>query len=259
MSCASWLIAITAKLAPPLVPTKNVDAAEKPPPAGGLETVTSATPALAMSVELIDACKLVLERNIVVRALPFHCTVEDGEKFFPVTVSVKLALPITAEPGFSNVIAGEGTFTAKLTASDIPPIELAFMTITPATPAVAMSVALIAACNSVFETNVVGRELKPEPRSPVGFHSTVDEGRKFVPVTVNTNAAPPATAELGLSAVIVGGPRIVSVRVLEVPPPGAGVKTVIVAVPGLAKSDAVTVNTKLVAELTLVVRTLPFH
>src|ERR1700719_3946338 len=134
MSCASWLTVITAKFVPPVVPTKNVDPAEIPPLAGGLETVMLATPALAMSAESMDACKLVLETNTVVRALPFHCTAEPGPKFFPVTVNVKLALPATAELGLNSVILGGGTLIVKGKPLDAPPPGPGFATVTVAAP-----------------------------------------------------------------------------------------------------------------------------
>src|SRR5215471_9317123 len=113
MSLAGCFTAMTAKFAPPTLPTKNVDGAERPPLAGGLETVTLATPILAMSVESTAACSVVLETNVVVKPVPFHCTTEDGMKFLPVTVITKLAPPATAELGLSRAIFGGGTLTGK--------------------------------------------------------------------------------------------------------------------------------------------------
>ena len=42
------------------------------------------------------------------RALPFQCTVESEVKFVPVTVSVKLALPVGAELGLNDATVGTG-------------------------------------------------------------------------------------------------------------------------------------------------------
>ena len=60
-----------------------------------------------------------------------------------------------------------------------------------------------------------------------------------VPVTSSVNAPPPATVPHGLSAVIVGGGTVTeSVTPELVPPPGAGLTTVIVRLPGEVKSPA---------------------
>lgn len=90
---------ITAKLLAPVVPVKNVEGADMPPLAGGLEMVTFTTPAAAMSAVVIAACKLVLETKVVVRGLPFHCTTDAGTKLPPVTVMVNAAPPAIAELG----------------------------------------------------------------------------------------------------------------------------------------------------------------
>src|SRR5579864_541552 len=50
----------------------KVNALDVPPPGGGVTTLTIAVPAAAISAAVIAACKLVLEANVVVRALPFH-------------------------------------------------------------------------------------------------------------------------------------------------------------------------------------------
>jgi hypothetical protein len=88
----------------------------------------------------------------------------------------------------------------------------------------------------------------------------VEEGTKFVPVTVSVNAALPTRAELGLRAETVGaGLFVVNVSALEVPPPGAGVKTVTIAVPTVAISGAVIAACRLVPETKVVVRGEPFQ
>ena len=50
----------------------KVAAPDVPPPGAGVDTVTIAAPAVAMSAAVIAACKLVLETKVVVRGLPFH-------------------------------------------------------------------------------------------------------------------------------------------------------------------------------------------
>ena len=218
----------------------------------GLATVTLATPIATRSAAVIAACNSVLETNVVVRALPFHCTVEELTKLFPVTVSVKLAPPAIAEPGFSNVIAGGGPLIVNARELEIPPPGAGLDTVTMGAPTTLMSAAVIAACKLVLETNVVVRALP--------FHCTVEDGTKLVPVTVNVKPAPPVKAELGFKEVIVGaGLLIVKFRALETPPPGAGLETVTIAVPPVAMSAAVMAACKLVLDTNVVVRALPFH
>jgi hypothetical protein len=167
-------------------------ALEMPPPGVGVETVTMAVPAAAMSAAVIAACKLVLETNVVVRALPFHCTVEEDTKLVPVTVSVNAAPPATAELGLTDSTVGAGLLIVSVNAVlDVPPPGAGVEMVTIAVPAVPMSAAVIAACTLVLETKVVGRELP--------FHSTIEDDIKFDPVTISVKAAPPATAELGFS------------------------------------------------------------
>lgn len=69
------------------------------------------------------------------------------------------------------------------------------------------------------------------------FHLTTEFATKLVPLTVITNPESPAEAEVGLINAIVGiGLLTVNVCMFEVPPPGAGVTTVIGNVPAVAKS-----------------------
>lgn len=49
-----------------------------------------------------------LDTKVVGRALPFQCTAECAVKFVPVTVSVKLALPMGAELGLNDAAVGTG-------------------------------------------------------------------------------------------------------------------------------------------------------
>ena len=49
--------------------------------------------------------------------------------------------------------------------------------------------------------------------SAVPFHLTVEPDTKFVPFTVNVNCGPPATAQFGLSELIVGAALMVITKV----------------------------------------------
>jgi hypothetical protein len=178
--------------------------------------------------------------------------VEGDTKFVPVTVTAKPGSPANAEFGFRDATVGTGLLTVKVNVPDAPPPGAGLETETIFVPPVAMSAAVIAACKLVLETNVV-------VRAPA-FHSTVEEGTKFVPVTVSVNAAPPSRAEFGFMDAIVGvGLLIVNARPLDVPPPGAGLKTVTIAVPPAAMSAAVIAACKLVLDANVVGRALPFH
>ena len=121
----------------------KVAAEEVPPPGAGVETVTLAVPAVAMSAGVIAAVRLVLETKVVVRALPFHWTMEDDTKFVPVTVRVKAALPASMELGFSEVSVGAGLLIVNSCALEVPPPGAGVETVTFAVPAVAMSAAAI--------------------------------------------------------------------------------------------------------------------
>ena len=85
------------------------------------------------------------------------------------------------------------------TAFDAPPPAAPIggvKTVTFAVPATAMSEGVISAVNCLDETKVVGRSAP--------FHRTTELVTKFVPVTVRVKPEPPAVAEFGLIAMIVG-------------------------------------------------------
>src|SRR5437867_1269824 len=140
---------------------------------------------------------------------------------------------------------------AKFTELDVPPPGGGLNTVTLAVPAVRRSIAGITAVNCVAETYVVARSCP--------FHRTTELVTKFVPVTVSVNPGP-TTADCGLRLVIVGtGFRIVKVCGLDVPPPGAGAKTVTVGVPAAAMSVAGIVAVSCVGDTYVVARPAPFH
>ena len=99
-------------------------------------------------------------------------------------------------------------------------------------PAVAMSEARIVAVNTSTDPKFVARA------TPLTCMTEFVE--KLKPLAVSVKPAPPAAIEVGLieTRLGTGVGVIVSVWPADVPPPGAGVNTVIVAVPGVASSDA---------------------
>jgi hypothetical protein len=84
-----------------------------------------------------------------------------------------------------------------------------------------------------------------------------------VPVTVRLSAGEPAAAEFGLSEVSVGvgfeAGVIVKATAAELPPPGAGLLTVIDALPAACRSPVLTCAVSDVALLYVVGRAAPFH
>lgn len=142
--------------------------------------------------------------------------------------------------------------TEKLTGEETDSGGPGFATVMVLLPAVATSLAVIAAVSRELDTKVV---LRFEP-----FHCTTAFESKFTPETVSENPACPATALEGLREVISGTDvEMVKVSAFEVPPPGEGLKTVICTVPGLVMSplEMLAVNCELLTKV--VVRPAPFH
>jgi hypothetical protein len=174
---------------------------------------------------------------VVGLSAPFHRTFDVAMKLLPVTVRVKAGPPAVAELGKMEVRVGTGLLAALMVnvfAEEVPPPGVGLTTVTLAVPADAMSVAGIAAVSCEAETYVVVRA------NP--FHRTDELEIKPVPVTVRVKAGPPAVAELGERVVMVGtgllAALMVKVLAVDVPPPGVGLKTVTLAVPWLAISEA---------------------
>jgi hypothetical protein len=75
------------------------------------------------------------------------------------------------------------------------------------------------------------------------FHRTTELGTKFKPATVKVKACPPTGVQVGSRELIegvgfMGEVLIAKFEAFEVPPPGAGLKTVTAAVPVAAMSLA---------------------
>ena len=124
---------------------------------------------------------------------------------------------------------------------------------TEAVPAVAMSLAETTAVSCLGLLYVV---------NALPFHSTTELLMKFLPFTVSVKDVLPTIAEGGSRDVSVGVEAAAALTVndspFDVPPPGVGLKTVTVEVPGSEISDAGTVAVNSV-ELTTVASAVPFH
>jgi hypothetical protein len=87
---------------------------------------------------------------------------------------------------------------------------------------------------------------------------TTEDELKFVPLTVNVKAAPPANVLVGESDVSVGsGLFTVNGEFPDVPPPGSGFFTVTLNVPAVAMSDARIAAVTCVALTNVVVLSTP--
>ena len=224
-----------------------------PPPGVGLNTVTEAVPAEAMSAAGTEAVSEVALPNVVVRAVPFHFTTEVLTKLVPVSVSVNVAPPASPEAGAIEVKVGEGLLIVKVgVVSEFPPPGPGLFAPTATVPPVAMSDAGTVAVNEVELTNVVVSGVPP--------HNTTVPLTKLTPVAVMVKPASPAVAELGEIEVTPGeGLFTVNVAAVEVPPPGAGLNTVMEIVAVAVRSLAGTAALSEVALTKLVVSEVPFQ
>ncbi len=234
----------------------KVSALEVPPPGAGFTTVTSALPAVPMSLAGIAAVTCPALTNVVVRATPFQRTSDVATKLLPFTVNVNAAPPAAVLGGASDVSAGTGlgALMVNVRAFEVPPPGAGVTTVTGALPAVPMSLAGIAAVTWPALTNVVVRAAP--------FQRTSEVPTKLLPFTVSVNAAPPAAVLVGASDVSAGtglGALMVNVSAFEVPPPGAGVTTVTGALPAVAMSLARIAAVTWPAFTNVVVRATPFQ
>src|ERR1044071_4308902 len=131
--------------------TVNVDPAVVPPPSAGLNTVTCAVPALAISLVEIATDTFVALTKVVVRAAPFQFTTDPFTKPVPLTVRMNAALPAVALDGVRLPTVGIGLSPLMMNAdpAEVPPPGAGLNTVTWVVPALAISVAVIAADNGV--------------------------------------------------------------------------------------------------------------
>lgn len=112
---------------------------------------------------------------------------------------------------------------------EVPPPGEGFSTVTRNVPPDATSASGIIAVSVVGETKVVARL---EPR-----HNTVEAVMKPAPSTVITRPRLPASTVLGVTRVVTGAGLLTAKAVApDVPPPGAGLKTVTLASAPVAMS-----------------------
>lgn len=170
------------------------------------------------------------ELKVVGSGVPFQSTIDELMKLLPLIASENVAAPAITLEGEREDIAGTGfaAVTAKEATSEVPPPGAELITVMLAVPAEPTSDAGTCATSWVAVPKVVG--------SATPFQSTTEVARKPVPFTVRENDAEPAWTLLGDSDDIAGSGLLwftAKVAAFDLPPPGAGFCTVMLAVPAL--------------------------
>lgn len=190
-----------------------------PPPGAGFVTVTFEGPPAATSEAGMATTICVGEIVVgVSAALVPSVTVAPVTKPVPVIVMVN-PTPPGACVGDTEVIAGTGLFTVKVSEFDGPVVGARFITVTFTVALAAMAADGICAtiCPAVID---VGTKPTVDPKF------TVAPARKPLPLIVNGNAAPPIVVLVGEIVVSIGTRlSIVKGNALDVPPPGVGLVT----------------------------------
>src|ERR1700722_15006759 len=155
-------------------------------------------------------------------------------KSLPLTVTVTAVLPAAALAGASELMEGTGltAVMAKVAAFEVPPPGVGLTTVTPALPAFVRSKAGISAVSC--------GALQEGAASAGPFQWTAEVATKSLPLTVRVIAMPAADAldgERKLSDGIGFTAVMMNVATLEVPPPGAVLITVTLALPAVVRSE----------------------
>jgi hypothetical protein len=214
----------------------------------------------------MEAVSPVVPTKVVVRGLAFHCTVEQGSNPLPTTETTKAPLPAAALDGMRELMDGTGKDEGAVIAIGRELELIAELdTNTVAVPSAAVSASVMAALSCEPLTNVVGRG---EP-----FQFTTVSLVNVVPAAAFTVSVKPAGAQYGVVGVVGGvvgvnvgvdsveiaRPVTVNGAELDVPPPGAGVKTVTGTAPAAERSEAGMVALSCVGLTYVVARGDPFH
>lgn len=170
---------------------------------------------------------------MVARPDPFHCTEDALVRPLPATVMVNDPAPTVAEAGKIEASVGNGfVVTANEATCDAPPPGAGLITVTENDPALVRSGAVIEALSCVPLRKVVVR-FRP-------FHCTCEVLTNPLPFTASEKPAELAAMAAGARPRTAGkGLLTTNDAALDVPPAGAGLMTVTVSVPALARSAAV--------------------
>lgn len=170
-------------------------------PLSGLTTLTVTAPAEATSPAEMAAVSCELLTKVVVRGLPFHCTVAPETKLLPFTVNVNAGAPAPALLGERELIDGPA-LTVKVKGAetaDVPPLGAGSVTVTLIVPGDVTRLAVTVATICVLVREVTVRLVVPNCTVAPG-----DPVTKLLPAIVNGKSAEPAPTALGDNAVIVG-------------------------------------------------------
>jgi len=214
-------------------------------PPHGVTTLIEAVPALAMRAAGTAAVSCVAETNVVVRAVPFHLTVEPETKLLPFTVSVNPGPPAVVQLGLSELTVG----TALIVMTSV----CCALVLQGVAPLLAVMVTLVVPA-------VVGvPEISPVlvlTARPAGSGLAVKLVGLLVAVIVYEKAAPTVPHAVG-GLVITGVLTIVNVCAFDGGP--LQFLTVTCAVPAVAMFAAGTTAVSRVAETNVVTSAEPFQ
>ena len=175
----------------------TVVAVEVPPPGFEFTAVRERLPAVDTSAALSVTLICVELVKVVVRVAPFTLMTVVGTNPVPVTVMFGEVVPAGSLVGDTEVIAGAGLSTSRLTGVPDPLVSEPFDTTTVKSAPLTSWLAGTVAVNSVLLTKVVDSEML--------FTWTTLVLRNPEPETVKVNAFEPADTLVGLIEEIVGG------------------------------------------------------
>lgn len=225
-----------------LVIEKAPAAAALPPPGGGFMTPTATNPARCSIAAFSTPTSCVAETNVVGIGVPAIVTAEPLRKLDPTTVSVIVEVPAFAVTGEKPVTIGGLLSRATVNVAVPPPGEGLEMR-----PVRLPELFVVDA----GRLKVI---VEPETTPLIPPSVLVVDGRNPVPVTVTTIAGLPAAMLAGETLVMPGAglAAVVTVKASAplVPPPGAGLETLTLVVPGTsAAAGMATVSDVLVLEI----------
>ena len=265
----------TVSVGPATATTVNTTADDVPPPGDGVTTVMLRDPAVDTSDDGIDALSVVLDANEVERATPFTWICELAVKPLPVTVSTNALLAFTEDgemlsrTGTGAGVGGGGgapTVIGPLVArrmylplprnrtSYVPAVDGAGML------NVALATPVDGGVDVPFRNQIPEYVVSLLPTGAIVIQSYLLAG----PLATETvSVAPSATESAPVDPLTVRvGPApatTVNATADEVPPPGAGVTTVMLREPAVATSPEEIEVVNVVLDTNVVARDTPLN
>ena len=170
------------------------------------------------------AMSWVLLINCVESVTPLNCTTAPFTKLLPVTVISNVAAPAVTTDGEMELITAAGLLMVNVLIMDVPPPGAGVKTVMAAVPALTTLPAGTVAFSWVLFIKMV--------ESAIPFHCTTEVLAKLLPMQINVRVTAPEMTDTGEMELNTGiGALMLNVNDPEVPPPGVGLTTVMVAVP----------------------------